>query len=218
MLAAVDQILKLAAQHSDYCSHWDDGQFLISWDSSKPAWFAPDNGEPTRLERSAEVGIFVGLADGNILGIDQGWQCYRQEFLAAGWRRPLTPQPMGIWNAASGARQRDLIGHHTGAVIGAELLDEQRLLTWGRDYLIRVWNYQSGDCLDVLPLPLWASRDDQEAILSSNRFSSLSRLEKIQYVEQRHLLAPNVQVDWMVAPGQKQHSYRCNSDHTSGEM
>lgn len=209
MEAAIRQIAKLVESHRDFEKHWEDGNFLTVWDGTKPAWYAPKSSEPIMLERSAEVSKFLELCEGAILGVDFGWKCYRKEFLDEGWRRPLAPQPMAIWDAQTGVCASYLLGHHTGDVKGAELLSDGRLITWGRDYLIRVWDRLSGTCTDVLPLPLWQDQKQGQALLSCQMFADLAPLEKQRYVDTRHLPAPNVQIDWIVKPGGTQNSFKC---------
>ena len=213
MEAAIRQIHKLADLQFDHTKHREDGKFLQDWDGEKPAWFVPEfvpeAGEPILLEGSAEMSVFFELEDDIIIGADNGWKCYRDEFRDAGWRRPLTPQPIAIWDARTGSRTRFLQGHHFGEVKGAELLDDGRLITWGRDYLIRVWDRVSGACTDVLPLPLWPDPEKRQALLSCQAFAEIKRSEKQRYVDTRHLPAPDVKIDWIVKPGEFQHSYSC---------
>ncbi|AFJ02714.1 hypothetical protein Q7C_1565 [Methylophaga frappieri] len=209
MEAAIRQIDKLTAAQRDYEKHWEDGKFLMIWDRSKPAWFIPEAGEPVLLAGSAEVSKLFDLGDGTVLGVDFGWKCYRKEFLDDGWRRPLTPQPMAIWNAQTGVCTGYLQGHHLGDVTGAELLDDNRLITWGRDYLVRVWSRQSGECTDILPLPLWPEPSDRRAVLSCEQFGQMKPSEKQRYINTRHLPSPDVRIDWIVRPGGKQYSFKC---------
>ena len=217
MDAAIRQIDKLVAAQRDYEEYREDGKFLMAWGGTKPALFASESGEPVLLAGSAEISKFFELGDGTILGANFGWKCYRKEFLDEGWRRPLMPQPMAIWDAQTGVRVRNLLGYHLGDVKGAELLSNGRLITWGRDYLIRVWDQLSGICIDVLPLPLWPDSEQGQALLSCQMFADLAPLEKQRYVDTRHLPAPNVQIDWIVKPGGVQHIYKCEPS-TRGEQ
>lgn len=209
MEAAIRQIHKLADLQFDYAKHEEFGKFLQDWTGKKPAWFVPEAGEPILLEGSAEMSVFFELDDDIIIGANSGWQCYHDEFLDAGWRRPLMLQPIAIWDARTGSRTRYLLGHHIGQVKGAELLEDGRLITWGRDYLIRVWDRISGACNDVLPLPLWPDPEKRQALLSCQAFAELKRSEKQRYVDARHLPAPDVKIDWIVEPDGIQHSYSC---------
>tara|TARA_R110000851_G_scaffold70472_1_gene157147 strand:+ start:406 stop:1623 length:1218 start_codon:yes stop_codon:yes gene_type:complete len=209
MEAAIVQIGKLEDAQNNYARHSQKGNFLTDPFSEKPIWFVPPSGEPILLEDSAHISTFFELNDGTALGADHHWQCFRQEFLDAGLRRPLVRAPMAIWDLETGRRLYFLNGHHLGAVCGAELLDDTRLLTWGRDYLIRIWHRETFECLEVLPLPLFADPVKQEAILSTREFSKLSRPEKKRYIFERHLPAPDVRIDWIVAPGLPQHHYEC---------
>lgn len=206
MEAAIAQISKLAEAHNHWEKHHEQGNFRISWDGSKPAWFAGQELCPVMLEASAGVTRFFELGDGTILGSSIAWQCYREEFLKIGWRRPLTPGPMSIWDGKSGRRLRAFDGHHFDEVKGAEWLEDGRLITWGRDYLIRVWDHRSGDCKDVIPLPIWPDPAKRMAILSCDMFAKMKPSEKQRYVQTRHLPAPDVQIDWIAKPGAPQHS------------
>gem|GEM_PF-501797 len=209
MDAAIAQIGKLKDAQNDYTGHRQQGNFLTDSFSEKPAWFVPPSQEPVLLQDSAEFSKFFELGDGTALGVDHHWQCFRQEFLEAGFRRPLVRAQMALWDLETGRRLCFLNGHHLGAVCGAETIENKRLMTWGRDYLIRIWCRDTFECVEVLPLPLFADPLKQEAMLSTKKFSKLSRSEKKRYISERHLPAPDVRIDWIVAPGMAQHHYEC---------
>jgi hypothetical protein len=208
MEAAIAQISKLAEAHNYWEKHHERGNFLISWDGAKPAWFAGENAEPIMLKESAGASRFFELGDGTLLGSVNSWRCYQEEFQKAGWRRPLIPGPMSIWNGSTGERILALQGHHFGEVKGAEILEDGRLITWGRDYLLRVWDQESGACKDVIPLPLWPDPHNKKATLSCNMFTQMKPSEKKRYVDTRHLPAPDIEIDWITVPGAPQRSFR----------
>lgn len=217
MESAIAKIEKFIRTPTDFSRHQDKGQFLISWGGTAPAAYIPKLGVEIELKNSAHISNFYELGDETALGVDYSWQCYRQEFLEAGWRRPLHPQPMAIWDLTTGKRQLYLEGHHLGKVCGAALLGEGRLITWGRDYLIRVWDRHTGKCLGVMPLPLFADAESGEAVLSNHDFGKMQHSEKQRYVDDRHLPAPDVQIDWIVVPEGEQRSFKCRVENRSDQ-
>ncbi len=211
MEAGIRQIEKLMEERSDYSNHKKRGNFLTSW--GKPAWYLPETDEPVRLEDSDRV-LFFNLfefGEGMVLGVEGRWKYYAPSFLADGRHRPLVPQPMAIWETQSGKRINFLRGHHFGDVRGVELLEDGRLITWGRDYLIRVWDLSTGMCSDVLPLPLWPHPADRRAVLSCAMFARMKPSEKLRFINDQHLPSPNVRIDWITKPGGAQHSFQCAS-------
>lgn len=210
MEAALTRIEKFLLAHDDHSQHRQHGNFLTSDWWELPAWYAPAAAEPVRLEHSAGIGFynFFEFGDRMVLGVERSWKNFRSEFLNEGWKRPLVPEPMAIWDTRTGERNRFLRGHHFGNVRGAELLEDGRLITWGRDHLVRVWDLSTGVCTDILPLPLWPHPADRRAVLSCTMFAEMKPSEKLRYINTSHLPSPDVRIDWIVKPGGKQYSFK----------
>ncbi|MEE4281785.1 MAG: hypothetical protein V2I41_07570 [Pseudomonadales bacterium] len=182
------------------------GPFSFSFESDEPAAYIRPHGQAVVLEGSEDLSGLIDLSNGFALGYDRIWQCYLPEFQRAGWQSRPSGTQMGIWDLNTGRHINFLQGMHLVDVQGAQMIDKEHLLTWGRDYLARTWNFESGDLIEVFALPLGRS-EGNGALISCQEFANLSAPERIQFVQQRYLPSPDVQIYAMVTPGSAQLDY-----------
>lgn len=191
----------------DTSNHHIEGRFFLPWGhDGLPAAYVDDQDCIVELQNSEDVWRLFDLGNGYALGYDISWKCYLPEFVAAGWKKSPYPYQMSVWDLRTGERTLSLKGLHFGEVKGAELIDSHRLLTWGRDYQARLWDYHTGKSIDVFPLPL-ASDEKGSALISCDRFGLLSQAQRASFVSEKNLTSPNVQIYAMVGPGQSQLDY-----------
>lgn len=183
-----------------------DGPFSFSWEADKAVEYIKYPNQTVVLVESEDMSRFVDLGNGTALGYDRIWQRYFPEFQQAGWRSNTSRAQMAIWALDTGRPILSLGGMHLGDLQGAEMLSETLLLTWGRDYLARIWNTQTGELVDVVTLPLGQS-EHNSAIVSCRYFTDLSKNDRAQFIRQPHKLSPNVQIFTMVAPDTAQLDY-----------
>ncbi|MFK8000562.1 MAG: hypothetical protein AB8H86_13260 [Polyangiales bacterium] len=171
-----------------------------------PFWFPHDleelvvykdgGGGLTTLMQSSNIHSMFRLNEGSALGCDGG--CVHGSESAQARR-------MAIWDLRTGERLKEIQGFHLGPVLGASVLDDGRLLTWGRDYLVRSWDLNTGAPLDAQPLPLVPPHDERGLTrLSASSFGELSPSEQHRYVDERHLAAPDIELYSMWEPGDPQ--------------
>lgn len=183
----------------DHCDYVQNGPFSFPKDRKGDAYLCIDGSDRVRLKGSDGISKGIELSGDLILGIDRVWRGYLDDFVKAGYSRGRANGAMEIWDAKTGDPLSTLNGFHYGDVIGAERVDAQRMATWGRDYLVRLWNIKSGDCLKTLPLPL-GENEQGEAVLSCRQFSNLTTDERMQYLETADLIAPDVDIIWVAQP------------------
>lgn len=110
------------------------------------------------LKDSRETSNFFQLNNHLALGEESLWQRYDPAYRAPKFlmwdEKPLTQTgPLALWDLSTGQRLKTLHGYHLGQLRGARLLDEMRVGTWGRDFLLRVWDVQTGRQTSAMPLP-----------------------------------------------------------------
>ena len=59
------------------------------------------------------------------------------------------PTAMACLHLSDGAAQQHFVGH-SDWIRGLELIDERRLLSWSDDHDLRLWDLESGRCLQRL--------------------------------------------------------------------
>lgn len=187
-------------------NRYNRGPFSFSWTSEAAVEYLSPSGQTIVLKDSGHLSDLINLNDGWALGYDRTWQSYQPDFQRAGWLKKQSGTQMGLWNLQTGERQWSFSSGHFGDVVGAERFNNEQLLTWGRDYLARIWNIRTGKLDQVLPLPLQRS-EQGSAIISSHAFSHLSNGERTAYISQQHLPAPDVQIYAMASPGHAQRNY-----------
>lgn len=191
----------------DISNHHCEGRFFLPWGlDNQSAAYLDNQDRIVELQNSEEVWRLFDLGNGSALGYDISWKCYLPEFVAAGWRKSAYPYQMSVWDLRTGKQTLSLDGTHFGEVKGAELINSHHLLTWGRDYQARLWDYRNGRLLDVFPLPL-ASDENSFALISCDHFGLLSNTQRASFAYERNRPSPNVQIYAMVAPGQPQLDY-----------
>lgn len=188
---------------TDFARHREDGRFLLDWNRVLPSGYCPPDGGILELRDSGEMTGFLELGEGLALGFDAAWKSYVQEFVEAGWQPGHPAGALGLWSLETGEPLLRLQGFHLGRILGAERLDAGRLMTWGRDHLIRVWDRETGVLLEMLPLPLWSDAEGT-AFLSCEEFGGLTPEERGRYVALRDRPAPRVTHTWIVHPGREQ--------------
>ncbi|XOV82128.1 MAG: hypothetical protein ACFHXK_14840 [bacterium] len=171
------------------------GRFLLCELGQRSVFWLGNAGQPIELSESAGVSQVFELTGELALGVDQHWRSYHPDFVAAGSRLGRASGAMGIWNIENGSLERSLVGFHYGEVLGAEFDGHSRILTWGRDYVLRVWNFATGACIQTSPLPLWSDEDDV-SYLSASGFRDLTASDRWRYADEEHLPALNVEHIW----------------------
>lgn len=137
--------------------HDIQGQFLIPDDfrdePMKNCGYRHSNDQIVELKDSQDVLYFYPLRGDLALGEEVVWQQYDSAFLTPQWVQPTHAGPLALWNLSTGERLVTLQGYHLGHLRGARLLDDNCLVTWARDFLLRVWDIENGTQREVIPLP-----------------------------------------------------------------
>ena len=107
----------------------------------------PD-GDYVELAASGALANVAFLNDRLLLGERFGF-LYSDPVLTGG--APTEPH-LSIWDRDSGEILVDLSGHF-GEILGWQWHGEGKLLTWARDFLIRLWDVETGAQLDAFALP-----------------------------------------------------------------
>jgi len=183
------------------CGHrHKTGQFSrlrdwFKWDGVENAWYdLTGNGDSIiELQESTETRWFYELGNQLVLGYEWSWQCYDPSFIAYGYKPDKFEGPIALWDSQSGQRLQTLKGFHYGDLRGAQLLDDDRLITRARDFLIHIWDINSGELLDTLPLPVELNKD-QVPIVSSRTFTNLTDQQRANYVNNHDRLSFNVKL------------------------
>lgn len=179
-----------------------DPPFWIPHDGEKLVVYEDDGGGVTTLKQSSNIHSLFRLNEGSALGCDGGW---RNDLRVGHGSESAQARRMAIWDLRTGERLHEIQGSHLGPVLGASILDDERIMTWGRDYLVRTWNRRTGAAFDVQPLPLVLPRDERDPVrLSASSFGELSPSEQHRYVDARHLAAPDIELYSMWEPGDSQ--------------
>ncbi len=109
------------------------------------------------LEDSHRIFRYIQMPDNLLLGYDISWRCcdtYQW------YGRDIDRQNQcGIWNLNTGRNVLKLKGLHYGSPLGVQLLDDKRMITWGEDFLINVWDRNTGDCLEKIPVGVGTRSD-----------------------------------------------------------
>lgn len=137
--------------------HNTQGMFLIADNfhdgPTKNCGYRHGQDQIVELEASQDVLYFYPLSSDLALGEEVIWQRYDAAYLTPDWVQPTQTGPLALWNLSTGTRLVTLQGYHLGHIRGARLLDDNRLVTWARDFLLRVWDVQTGIQQEIVPLP-----------------------------------------------------------------
>ncbi|MCG8490836.1 MAG: hypothetical protein MI743_04415 [Sneathiellales bacterium] len=156
----------------------------------------PDN-NVLSLEESGDISGMFMLDDRLLLGYDIIWKSYHPEFVAAGYKRSSSSFPMAIWDAKTGEKLLTLKGFHTGSPRGAKKLDENRLITWARDFRVFLWDMETGEPLAAFTSPVHLDEKGY-AIVSSRNGEDYSADDWVAYMEGRG--APGFNVTHYMQP------------------
>lgn len=160
------------------------------------AWYdSSGNGELIiELQDSTDIKRFYVLKNSLILGHEWVWFCYHPAFIQRGVRPGERKGPIVLWDAQTGKQLRTLKGfHYTDELRGAQLLSDNRLITWARDFLIYIWDVNSGELSEKLPQPALLN-EEQILIVSSRSFASLTDQQRKSYVNNCDRLSFNVKL------------------------
>ncbi|MEQ9590939.1 MAG: hypothetical protein RJS97_23595 [Parvibaculaceae bacterium] len=158
----IDQLSNFVKNPREFDRHRTNGQFLIpdySWDeTTKNCGYRYSKDQIVELKDSFDTIQFFQLSDQFALGEEGRWQRYDSAFSAPNFlmwdgKQPTQQSPLALWDLSTGKRLRTLQGYHYGRIRGARLLKKNQLVTWGRDFLLRVWDTQSGQQQAMVPLP-----------------------------------------------------------------
>lgn len=102
------------------------------------------------LEDSHAINSYIQMPDDLLLGYNYIWRCFDDY----PWRyqKYEDAYQCGLWDLKTGNRLLELKGMHIGTVLGAQILDDKRLITWADDFLINVWDRNTGECLKNIPV------------------------------------------------------------------
>ncbi|NNE56308.1 MAG: hypothetical protein HKN32_09825 [Flavobacteriales bacterium] len=165
--------------------HDENGPFLIPDDfrnePMKNCGYRHARDQIVELRESQDVLYFFPLSDELALGEEVPWKMYDSDLFQPNWTQPTREGPLALWNLHTGDRLTTLQGYHLGQLRGARLLNDSRLVTWARDFLLRVWDLNTGTQQDVIPLPA-AVDETGTPIVTSRTCSEWSDKELKSYL------------------------------------
>lgn len=102
------------------------------------------------LESSHAINRYIQMPDDLLLGYNFIWRAFDDY----PWRRLKHDDAYqcGLWDLKTGKHLLELKDMHYGSVLGAQILDDKRLITWADDFLINVWDRGTGECLQKVPV------------------------------------------------------------------
>lgn len=186
-------MIRLLGDNRAFENHDRHGPFLIQRDmhveppSSNAAFVRPD-GFAIELQDSCDAWYFFQISDNLAIGAELSWRGYDPTFIASGYPKQKHPGPIAIWDTHTGQRIRTLNGFHYGELRGAQLTSDGQLITWARDFLVHIWDIDTGQNIGTVPLP--ATLDQQNIpIVSSRIFTDWTDDQRRQYIEEKNSLS-----------------------------
>lgn len=109
------------------------------------------------LENSHHMLRYIQMPDNLLLGYNFIWRSYD----SYPWygRNIERGYQCGLWDLNTGERILTLKGLHYGSPLGVQFLDDERLITWGDDFLINIWDRKTGECLEKMPVGIGTRSD-----------------------------------------------------------
>lgn len=109
------------------------------------------------LESSHAINRYIMMPNDLLLGYNFIWQAFDDHH----WQRMRHKDAYqcGLWDLKTGKRLAELKGKHIGSPLGAQILDDKRLITWGDDFLLNVWDRNTGECLETMPVGVGTRSD-----------------------------------------------------------
>ncbi len=123
------------------------------------------------LENSHAINRYIQMPDNLLLGYNFIWRAFDNY----PWRYQKydNAYQCGLWDLKTGKQLLELKDMHFGSVLGAQILDDKRLITWADDFLINVWDRSTGECFQKIPVGIdkradykYPKPDDDEKLKS----------------------------------------------------
>lgn len=181
--------VRLVSDPLAFFHHDRHGRFLIpdffNEQPMKNCGYLNTEEDIVELEDSQGVDAFFPLTTNVALGEKRFWKSHDPAFLKTEMEQPIHRGPLALWDLVSGRRLLTLDGYHLGTLHGAQLLRDGRLLTWARDFLICIWNADTGDLVETTPMPIVLDSNNTP-IVSSRMYSKWLNAEREKFVTDRN--------------------------------